>query len=633
MKIRHVALLALGLACSAPPPRTTKLQPSASSQPEPPTGPTLDLSPVPAPANVVARGRIENIGASLGVVSSFVGAPRENAEQASRAMLAEFLRRQLRLEVDPGALATEVALAGSIDLIATLPESDRPAVDLAFSIPLTSVEGVKLAAGERLSEVAPGVWKLDSPKARVKCSVMASAGAVSVRLVCGLEEDDVALLGPYLVRTVPTLPPGSKDVDLSLDVGVINAKYGDFARKMGPSLAAVTARNYHVGIPAYDAAIDNVFKLVATEAGQVLGDVRELRLSGTLDADKGVALDLDGQIATAPSSALLKTFTTASRGLPASFGKGPKDAANGVYFTVGDTALTSQLMSAAKTIVESTMAAQKVGSDAEQKKVLAFLDAPFGAGTAVSVFSGATRVTKGKEPKTPAESWQASFDSLFGFYLFGLNVKSADLKKWLDSGVAAFNQPGMQKSVRAAIGPDEQLGFKAGKAPAALGKGASLFELAIGNTKDGSTGKLHVIVGADGEDGSWIGLGFDKDEVAERIRRATAGTDALDKNIVPANSSLGTFITLRSFRSTLLGFALAKPEKGAKPEAVLVSAGRRVDAVFDQLPKKGWDASTLSASAGDGKLGVSLRMSGSAVGDVRALFNAILVRPGPPKSP
>ncbi len=632
MKIRHVAVLASAMlmACGAPPPRVDKPTTSASAVvTEPPAASAIDLSPVSAPANIVAQGRIQSLENSLGVASSLLGAPKDAAEQTARGLLAEFFKRQLRLEVDPMALADQIALKGSVDLMATLVEGERPDVNLAFTMPLTSLDGVKLAAGERLLEVSPGLWSLSSDRARVKCFVMASAGEIQVRLVCGLDEEDVELLGPYLVRTAAVAPASAKDLELTLDVGMVNAKYGELVRKMGPSLAGVASRKFHRGVDAYDQAIDGLFKFGAAELGGVLADVKDLRLTAVLDPAKGVKLDLGGSLAAAPSSSLVKSLVTAPSGMPALFERGPKDTASGVFFNVGDTAMASQLFAAGRGLVQGLLEAQKVGSDAERKKMLAFFDAPFGSGTSVSIFGGASKLAPAKPAKSTADKWQAGFDAIFGFYLIGVNSKPEAVGQWLESGVAAFNQPGIQKAVLATVSKDEQLGLKKVKAPKELGAGAFAFELNIGNKKDKSTGKLHFLVGPDG-DSSWIAAGFDQAELIERISRAKQNKETFDKKPVNVLSSrpasLGSFITLRTFRSTLLGAALLLPPDEKSPETFLLRGAERVDATFEKLPEKGLAPSTITLGAKDGKLGFSLEMTKASLEEFRALA-AIMLAP------
>lgn len=625
---------AVVLGCGAPPPRVDGPAASVSATAPGPTAPTVDLSPVPVPADVVAKGRVQSLARTATVLAGVFGAPKESAEQLARGLLADTFKKQLRLEVDPAALADQIALDQPIDLVVTLREGG---VGAAVSLPLISLEGVKLAAGEKLVEVGPGEWILQAEKARAKCSVRAAAGAASTRLVCGMTDDDLGTLAPYLVRTAAVAEPSAKDLDVTIDVAAIDAKYGDLVRKQGPVFAPLLARRFRTNQEAVDKAIEGFLKFGAGELGDVLGDVKDLQLSATFDGEKGIAIDLGGAAGSSPRSKLIRSLS--AEGTPESFSRGPKDSASGSFFSIRDAALAAQIGSTVRGVVDGLLASSKVGSEAERKKVLAFFDPPFGAGTEVSLFGGATKVTTAKPPKSAAEKWQAGFDALFGFYLVGLNVKPDLVGKWLGDGVAAFNQPGIQKAIQAVIAKDEFLAFKKVPAPKSLGKGAVAFEVAIGNKKDQSSGKLSFVVAPDG-DKSWVGVGFDSAELAERISRAKQGKEILAKSAFfeghPA--AFGSFFTLRSFRSSLLTVALMQvPASADNP---LSAAAQSVDDIYEKLPSKGWSQGAVSLGAKAGRIALSIEVPKPMMEEVRVFMTianqaaaAAMKKQAPPKKP
>jgi hypothetical protein len=625
---------AVVLGCGAPPPRVDKPAASASASAPSTAAPAIDLSPVPVPANVVAKGRVQSLARTATVMAGVLGAPKESAEQLARGLLADVFKKQLRLEVDPAALADQIALDAPIDIVVTLRETG---VGAAISLPLTSLEGVKLAAGEKLVEVAPGEWALQGEKARAKCAVRAAAGAASTRLVCGMTDDDLGSLAPYLVRTAAVGEASAKDLDITVDVAAVNARYGDLVRKQGPVFAPLLARGFRTNQEAIDKAIEGFFKFGAGELGEVLGDVKDLQLSAMFDAEKGISIDLGGAATSSPRSRLIKALS--AQGTPASFARGPKDAASGTFFSISDAGLASQIGTTVRGVVDGLLSSSKVGTDAERKKVLAFFDPPFGAGTEISLFGGSTKVTTPKPPKSSAEKWQAGFDALFGFYLVGINVKSELVSKWLGDGVAAFNQPGIQKATQAVISKDEFLSFKKGTPPKSLGKGAAAFEVAIGNKKDQSSGKLQFVVAPDG-DKSWIGIGFDSAELVERIARAKEGRETLAKSpfFEAHPSALGSFFTLRSFRSSLLTVALMQvPPSADNP---LATAAKSVDEIFEKLPGKGWSPGNVAIGAKAGRISLSVEVPKPMMEEVRVFMSianqaaaAAMKKQAPPKKP
>ncbi len=628
-KLLPTALLGATLfACSAPPPpreTTPTAAPSAST----PVA-AIDLSPVPAPKGVVARARLKSPASSVGTLIGLTGGAPEAAEPLVRGVLAEVLgKKMLRLDVDARALADEIVLDAPVDIVVALAEGDRPEPLYAISVGVKSVESAAGAAGAGATPGEGGSYKLGGKKARGACTLTKAAGPAAGRLVCGASDRDLEVLGPYLARTLAAEPPTGADGFAEIDVAGLDARFGSELRKILPSLPSLAARRYGTGNPVFDKALSEGGRLLGEEAAKLLADLDKVTLELKVDPKAGISVEASSSFRAKTSWVAKTSFSTPPGPAPALFWKGPTDASSGAFTTMGDPATYAEGLKLTKDLVIGALANGKIGSEAERKKIAALLDFPFEKGAVVVAFSGSSRLTKPAEPKSAKDKWQRAFAELSGWSIVGTTLKPDAMNKWMKDLVAAFNQPGVQKALKAQ--DDMSITMKTGKAPAKLGKNASLVEMRLVSKVDKSDATL-VFVVAPGPEGAWIGFGVEPEEIAERIIATRDAKDPLKArpDLGPLQSgklSTAYFFSAATFKSSFLPLFLMRrapqdPKKPSKPEDDILAATAELNKVFDALPSKGMAPAFFQLSAtdaGKGTLKLGLTVPQATLTDVARL--------------
>lgn len=593
-------------ACSAPPPPRDTTPTATASVANPEGG--GDLTPVPAPANLAVRARLKSPAIAAGAFAQLTGGTTEAGEPLVRGLVAEMLgKRMLRLDSDPRALAAEVALDAPVDFVVALAEGDRPEPLLAVSIPLKSYDSAAAAAGAAGAPTSGGI-KLGGKKARGTCLISKAAGGA--RLVCGTSDRDLEVLAPYLTRTLAAEPATGADVTAIVDVAGIDARFGSELRKVLPSLPTLAARRYGTGNAVFDRALSEGGRLVGEEVANLLGDVDKLTLDLKVDPKTGMSLDVSTAFRNKTSWIARTAFAVPPAPAPAMFWKGPTESTSGGFSTLGDPASYGEGIKLLKELVTGALASGKIGNEAERKKIAALLDFPLEKGATIVAFSGSQRVTKPAEPKTPKEKWQRAFAEMSGWSLVGTTLKADAVAKWLNDVAAAFNQPGVQKALKAQ--DDLSITMKSAKAPAKLGKGAAMIEVRIQSKADKSDATL-LFIAAEGAEGAWLAMGVEQEEIVERLLRAKEGKDPIKDRadlgaLRDGNATSGYFFSAATFKSSFLPlFMFRQPapdaKKPTKPEDEVLKAVVDLNKIFDSLPQKGAAPAFVESTIVDGGKG------------------------------
>ncbi len=616
----------IALGCSAPPPlKTTDTPPANSAGPN--AGASYDVSPVPAPAGVVAKLRARDLGTTLRVGGTLLGAPAGGADDLAVLLLGELFagRKGLRLDVSGADLAKQVALDAPVDVVVAL-ESERTGVHVAFSMGLKSLDEARAAAGSSVVETGSGVWQVGGEKARGACAIMASAGPTKARIVCGARDADLAALGPYMARTLSSEPATGRDLQADIDVAAVNARFGDDLKKLLPAVPNLAKRRYGIGNATYDSALEGGARFVVDDLALLLGEVKNVHFDAAVNESTGI--DLSGRVdfAGAPKSWLGRAaLATPAAPVPTLFWQGPGDA-DGAWFGVfGDPANYGELTKALKGMLVGALEKDKVGTDAERKKIGALLDLPTVKNTTLVAFGGATKVTKPAPAKSAREKWQQGFDMLMGWYVVGLDQKADPWVRWMKDAAAAFNQPGMQKGLKAAIGKNDTLTLKSVAAPKSLGKGATALELGFSSKLDQTEGVLTFVVMPDG-DKTWVAAGFDKAEVSERLLRAKDSKETMKDRAElsglkkEAVASLA-FATLRSFRSTAFSVLMmrAAPSESQTAADVMIDGIKEADKLFEGLPGKGRAPIYMKAGGSGTAMTFQVTLGKAVLDDIKSL--------------
>ncbi len=631
VRFGSVAALVLAASCSAPPPLHTNDGPPASTELPETTGPAAPaLAPVPTPAGVVAKGRARDLRATLRVIAALIGAPSDAIEGASKKTLVELIGRSTRLEID-ASMAEQIALDAPVDFAVTA--SDKGA-GVAVSIGLSSIDGAKAAAGVNVAEVQPGVFMIGGEKAKGSCGIFAASGTPA-RLVCGPTEQDVKDLGPYLARTVSVEPSSDKDLVADLDVAALNTQFASTVRKIAPVLPTIAVKRWGNGNKRYDDALEEGVRFIASDLGAILQDVKNVHLEGRVDGTQGLNLRVVTKLEQGAKSWFARTaLGTAQSRVPEMLWKAPADASGAIFGTVVDPAAFGDIGKALRGMIEGSLEAAKVGNDKERKQIADLVDLPFAKGVQLVATGGFGRVTKPAPAKTQKELEQAHFDRLLGWYVVGTSQRADAWAKWLKDASTAFNQPGVQKALKKRLGKSETISVASAPPPKELGKGSFQLNVAFSSAVGGESaqGTFFILLEPDG-DRSWIGMGFDRNELVERLLRAKDGRDALkdrgDLAELRAGAATGgALLTLQSFRSSVYAMmlyrasAIAAQAKDDKTD-LAAQALTWTDQLYGALPKKGLAPMFVRTSVEGTALTLDITMNKSVLDDASALVRQL----------
>lgn len=241
------------------------------------------LTPVSAPAELVAVGRVKNPGEFLDSLAQWSKAPLD-----WRGTLAK---------EEPG-IERVVKLDSPIDVAVVLDKSPgmtpkRPR--FAVSVGLVSWDAALTFArqkGEQLRKVQDSVYALgDGPS---NCLLSRALGSAPARFVCGDEPEDVQALLPYMTRGMPRETFGTSDVHVELRIDPIRARYARDLRQL-KSLVPVALSHMAIDVPRVDRAMGDALHALADEANTIVDDVQRLDLDIKLVRNTGGA-ELSGSV-------------------------------------------------------------------------------------------------------------------------------------------------------------------------------------------------------------------------------------------------------------------------------------------------------------------------------------------------
>lgn len=294
---------------------------------------------------------------------------------------------------------------------------------------------------------------------------------------------------------------------------------------------------------------------------------------------------------------------------------------------------------AIKGMLTGALEASSVGSAAERNKVADLVDLPLAKNATFVGVGGFQKLTKTPVARSTRDKQQQGFDQLMGWYLLGTNQKAEVWARWMKDAVAAYNQPGLQKAFKAEMAKGDALLAKSVAPPGKLGNGAAAFEITFASKSDNTEGRMSILIMPDG-DSSWFAVGFDKEELVERLLRAKDGRDALkdrpDLGMLRSGAmTAGAFMTLRSFRSSVFTIMMLRGKgiQGQAAEDATLEALRETDAIFDALPKKGLAPVFMRTTADNNVLGFDLKVDKSVLDDASALVRTFTEMKPPPAQP
>lgn len=586
-------------------------------------GDNFDVSPVEAPAEVVARVRWKSPRATIHTIAAYAKMPASFVDANVGALVKEIVRDELDEMVNVKAFAEVIALDAPVDMVVMVDTKGmKPKPMAGVSIGLTSLRAALGAARNRGERIAPGVWKLagDDQSFGTRCVIAAAAGKAPARLICGERYKELAVLAPYMARTMPTLAEQPVDVRGELKLRGLAKRYGQMLKSQARGLP-VLAEEFKLGNKAFDDAVMEAATALAEEAGELIFDLDAVRIDLSVHPQNGAKVKGALQFA-GNRSWVVQTLTDGSQlagPAPEMFWRAPKSSTLVTYGRSGDPAHFSKMLRIGQRLLQGYLADEKFGTAADRRalaKLLRPITGKYKAGvTASGHFPSA---------KKPAASGGAMADLLgdsVGWQLFGVEEGPAAIKAYLQELVRAYNRPTLQRELKKILGSDAKdlPKVRTTRGPAALGPGSLAVEIKFQNVEDpldmgglgAGAGKpktttvtAHLLLMSDGGKRTWVGVGLDRDALAKLMastKGASPGPDSLEARSGLAVFKRGRHTSGSVFSMQLLLDTIKPAMSAAMSLGVGSSEVQQFSNMLNGLPHKGQTPITVFGDTTGGR--------------------------------
>jgi hypothetical protein len=506
----------------------------------------VDVSPVTPPGELVVHLRWKNPGASANAAASLAGLASVEMNASVQAIVRELVRDGLSDKVDADAFRDHVSLEAPVDvvLIADVQQGGQvPEPIYAVSVPLTSLDRALAASRGRPQQLAPGVWQIGTEDQWGEpCAIAAAAGKAPARLVCADSTTDLQRVAAYTARNVASLPEPPRDLRIDIKLRGLLDKYGRQWANQARGLP-VLVEEFKRDVPKFDTALMDAADALAAEAANLIHDADSLVIDAGIDAQKGADVSVQLKFAGAQSW-LVKTMIDGADQAgpaPAITWQLPASAQFVSWGKSGDPQRFDPIVKTLHDLLEGFLEAEKFGTAADRDAIAKLLRR-----VQKGSYVASTMATGHFPPSAPAAGGSKTLadiaSDVVGWYLVGVDEGPAEMTKWLEDAVKAYNRAGVQqwlKTQAAANGNAQNLPVvKKVAAPAGLGAGSMAVEIIMPQIDDplsaanpNATGptkvdiKATIVLMADGKR-TWLGMALDTASLAKLMQglKGTGGT-------------------------------------------------------------------------------------------------------------
>jgi hypothetical protein len=371
-----VAIALLTAACGGSPKPAEAPKPPAAGSVLEPKEEAPDLSPVGAPAGLFVVGRFQRPLAQVDTLGNWLGVP---------GSVLNFVPERYE------GLVQAVDGDAPVEFAAVLTRAKGNPVDWVASLGVKSlaqaVEQAR-ALGAEVTPKAPGIVSVSMGRSQPSCAIALSLGRAPARLVCSSTERMLDAQLPFATRGLPTLPLGSRELELELRLAPIREGYQKELAS-APGFGTFFARQLELDSPRLDRATADAVKALIEEGVTLVSDVDVVALGGSLDATKGeLAFDVDLRFRD-QKSFLAGLLQDASREGPPpdGFFTLPASATSGGYSRGFDTARWTGLRTRLAEIVDAFLEHEKVERPSRDR-ARRFIDTYFELSGARSLANG-----------------------------------------------------------------------------------------------------------------------------------------------------------------------------------------------------------------------------------------------------
>lgn len=545
--VSSLALFACGgpqAPAKQPEPKPTPSEPGAIA-----TGPAPDLSPVPAPASLVAMGRLGNPVAVIDTVASWAKFPVDVRALVSR---------------NEPELASVLVYDAPVEFAVALDDKGLGNFPQPFgvvSIGVSSVDatvGFAKRQGQAVRMLRPGVYQIAKGESPV-CAVAAAVGKAPARLVCGDRQDDIDALLPYATRGLPSENMGQADLHVELRVEPLRRRYAKELRQLKTMATPFVLSELSMDSPRFDRALADAVHGLADELLAIVDDVEIVRIDGKLDKGAGLveataSLKFKGQ-----SSWTVQTMLDASKrskGVPELFWKLPKDSEMATFGVGANAKRYDAIRKTLAELMDGALEKEKVPRKVRDQISELLLETWTTEGDVVYAHSEVAAPAT-MPPQGSAAALRERIRSQLGSYVIGLEEKPAKYKGYLDKIVKLYNDAQLRQVMdkRLKVKPADlpKLASRASRTPG-MPPGTTVYELSLPSAffdkmeapppgaKKGAVPALSVvlILVPDG-DRSWVGLSADEKALSQKLVEIKKGESTLAsrEGLAPLKTSKG----------------------------------------------------------------------------------------------
>jgi len=568
----------VGCSGSATPPVATVAAPAGAGPDSAELDLAADLTPAPAPENVVLLATLRSPGPTVDTLVGWTGLGIEWRDLVQSGAAAQFFPL--------------LDLTAPVDAIATLdPKSkNRPRVLFAGSVGLTSRQGAIDAFKSldlTVEPAGPGVFAVH-PNAKSVCFIAPALGKAKVRLVCGEDRESVELLSPYLTRGIPSDSTGDAALHVELRAEPAWRLYGDKAAllKLGiPMLLGEVS----IGNAEFDAALREAAGMGVDELTATLGDLKQLRLDARLTdnpTELAVTLGMDLRGSRSWLAGAFADAESRASVAPDSFWKLPLDAREAGYQATSKPDSMRSGLEILERLAQSGLGQLGASAATRRDWPLALREALSVTGPMVSARGG---VPARLMPGTPdaRDKLRASF----GYLLLGVDDEANRVVELLERSLKLYEDTALRKglSQRYGLSSSKLPKVQSKKGPARLPE-SRVYEISLPPT-------------------------VYADMVGEKIDKAQLGNTPLPLVLVSCRAGQRTWIAVSSYTALneeLLSGALAP----SGPEATLASRAGLESLRQDRSNMAGfWTLAGLEQGAG-GRAGLKKLLASLGTSDV-----------------
>ncbi len=539
---------------------------------------TGDLSPVPAPAELLAVGRVRSPAKLAEIAGTWANYPLDVAKL---------------LDQEKPGISRVVKLDAPVEIILSLDPAapKEPVPFVVVSVGLVSLDAAVSFArdqGERVDEVRAGVYAVGND-----CLVSSALGAAPARLVCGESQKDLDALAAYAARGLPSEPLADADLHFEMRAEPVRRLYGDQLRRGRTLFVPMVLNELQQGDARFDRALADAVHALADELLALVEDLDALKITANVNPATGMAtgsFHLAFRGSRSWVAATLADAGTRASTAPEIFFGLPVDAGVASWSIGANPKRFDAILSTGVELADGALGSKQVPPRV-RTELVDLLRKIFVSG-ASSAYAGSSRrpddaaIKRLPEHEREVELMKAGF----GWHVVGVDEEPRRWKALLDQLARVATSRDLRAFGKKMGGPMDDLPTVKTRGARGLA-GATTYEVVVPPQERWTEGgkvktkpiSFFVVLAPDGAR-TWMGASFDEALVVSKLAATRKGAPSTGK--LAAREGLDT---LKSTKAISGGFfTLMSLVQGVGPLALAAErASVSIDQVFNSMPHHG----------------------------------------------